>query len=298
MLKRSLVFGTPGHLCLQRGQVMFLPKGEGAEPRVIPLEDIGFVMLENPAISLTTQLVQRLNDNGTAIVFCDGKHHPDAMLLRFAGNNTHTEVLRSQIEAKQPLVKRLWQQVVTRKIENQASLLKRLNRPAVDALSRLAKDVKSGDPNNREGMAARLYWQHLFEVPGFIRDRERGGANTLLNYGYAVLRAAAARALVGSGLYCAIGLHHRNRYNAFCLADDFMEPYRPFVDQQVCAMPAADEDEPLTRETKHALLAILACDVQFEDKRRPLMVALSSSSASLARCLAGKEARLQYPGIP
>lgn len=297
MLKRSLVFGSPGHLCLKRGQMVYLPKTGGEGTRTIALEDIGFVILEHPGLSLTAQLIQHLNANGTAIVFCNESHHPDAMLLRFDGNTTHAEVLRSQINASLPLTKRLWQQIVRKKILNQSQLLDLLEKPGAEYLQGIAERVRSGDSDNREAMAARSYWGNLIDTPGFRRDPEGEDPNHFLNYGYTVLRAAAARALVGSGLYCAIGLHHRNRYNAFCLADDFMEPYRPFVDRQVHSLLQEGRAGPLVRDGKQKLIEVLSSDVIFAKKRRPLMVALSLSSASLVRCLAGKKENLAYPRL-
>ncbi|MFH0909450.1 MAG: type II CRISPR-associated endonuclease Cas1 [bacterium] len=297
MLKRTLVFATACHLCIRNGQLIHRPRGDDAKETVIPMEDIGVVMLEDLSVTMSGHALWRLNEQGAAVVLCDERHHPCAMLQSLEGNTTHAEVLRAQLSATQATTKRLWQQTVKAKIGNQAALLELLNRPGAEALKRMADMVKTGDVDNREAVASRQYWSRLFDLAAFVRDPDGSAPNGLLNYGYAILRAAAARALVSSGLYCAIGIHHCNRYNAFALADDFMEPYRPFVDAAVVRLLSRGADGSMTREAKQALLNVLTADASFPDKRRPLMNAMSLSSASLVRCLAGEERQLHYPSI-
>lgn len=297
MLKRTLFFTTPCHLSVRLSQLLVHRPDQ--EERTVPLEDIGVLVLENPAITLGVALLQRLQDLNVAVVICDDKHMPGSMLLPFSANHVHGEVLRFQIEASLPLTKRLWQQTVQAKIRNQGELLRLLGRSTASRLLEMAREVRSNDADNREGVAARLYWQSMFEDQDFVRDREGPAPNSLLNYGYAILRAATARALVSSGLLCAIGIHHRNRYNSFGLADDIMEPYRPFVDQLVCAMMPPDSDETfLSPQTKMRLLEILSWDTRIHGDRSPLMVALSSTTASLVRCLKGDASELVYPTFP
>lgn len=297
MIKRTLLVESPCYLSVKNGQILFRPTGEPEKQRVIPLEDVGFIILESPQISISSRLLSMLSENGTAVIFCDLKHLPCALLQPLDAHSTHAETVRAQIAASQPLLKRLWQETVRCKINNQADLLDQLKRDGVPALRRCAASVKSGDPTNREAVAARVYWGNLIRDKTFKRDKDGEGINVLLNYGYSVLRAACARALMSSGLYCAISLHHSNRYNAFSLADDFMEPYRPFVDQIVCEQIELSLEPMLTSETKKTLLGLLVRDVYFSAGKRPLMNALSVGSASLARCFLGKSRSIEYPSL-
>ncbi|MFA7173568.1 MAG: type II CRISPR-associated endonuclease Cas1 [Kiritimatiellia bacterium] len=299
MLKRTLVFTNPCRLNLKEGQIRYRSIGLADQiDRSIPLEDVGFVMLENQAITITSGLLQALERNDTAVVLCDSTHHPCAVMQSYSGNTTHSETLRYQIEATLPLKKRIWKEIVIKKIQNQARLLEHYELQDATKLNAYAKTVKSDDSNNREGLAAKIYWQSLFGGISFRRERDGDMPNGFLNYGYAVLRAAASRALIGSGLHCAIGIHHRNRYNAFCLVDDFMEPYRPFVDRIVYDLVQSGENgEELTPELKEMLLSVLSVDVTFENRKRPLMVGLSESSAALARCIRGESVDLCFPSL-
>ena len=298
MIKRTLLFSTPCYLGVKNGQIRFKPREAEKKEQVIPLEDVGFVVLENPAITLSLQLIEKLNANGTAMIFCDSTHMPASMLQSFSGNQTHAEVIRAQVETTLPLKKQIWKEIVRQKILNQAELLKGREMEGHQRLFRLANEVKSGDSDNREGTAARKYWQCLIKDPTFKREREGDAPNSLLNYGYAILRAATARALVSSGLYCALGVHHRNKYNAFALADDVMEPYRPFVDRIVCQLlDEGPQDETLTPAIKQSLLKVLTVDTQINGQRSPLMVALSSTTASLSRCFVAKNSKLMLPAM-
>jgi CRISP-associated protein Cas1 len=293
MLKRTLFFTNPFKLNLKHNQLVAAPLEDGAEISV-PIEDIGFVVLENMQISISLPLIEALMNNNAAVVFCNSKHHPQSMLLNLESNNTQTESIRHQVAAALPLKKNLWKQTVEAKITNQANLLHKLGIGGAEVMV-YAKDVKSGDIENREGAAARAYWQKLF---GSDFNRERFGEypNSLLNYGYIILRAAVARALLGSGLLPVFGIHHSNKYNAYCLADDIMEPYRPFVDARVYKLYKSNSEEQiLSKEIKAELLKVLADDVVVDKNKRPLMVALSHTTASLVKCFSGVSKRIKYP---
>jgi CRISPR-associated protein Cas1 len=266
------------------------------EIKTVPIADIGFVVLENMQISLTLPLLSALIENNVSVIFCDKNHFPSSMLLNLNGNSLQQEIFSTQIAASVPLKKNLWKQTVEAKIRNQALLLKKLSKD-YKKVQWHASNVKSGDTENREGAAARVYWKELFGN-GFVRGRNESPPNNMLNYAYAVLRAAVARALAGSGLLSTLGIHHHNRYNAFCLADDIMEPYRPFVDQLVYEIAKKTEDiSELTTEIKMKLLKILTNDVSVGKQLKPLMVALSSTTASLAKCFNGEIKKITYPQL-
>lgn len=293
MIKRTLFFTNPLRLSVQHSQLVVETKNK-IRMATIPIEDIGFVLIDNMQISLSLPLVEALVANNAAIVFCDSKHYPQSMLLNLEGNNTLAETVRNQINASVPLKKRLWQQCVMAKIANQAAMLHSIGKKNAELFA-FAKNVKSGDPDNREGAAARIYWSRMF-YEGFTRERFGKYPNNLLNYGYMVLRAAVARALVGSGLLPVLGIHHHNKYNAYGLADDIMEPYRPFVDRIVHSIWIHDQNrEELDKEQKAELLKVLTVDVVLGKIKRPLMLALSQTTASLAHCLAGDATKLKCP---
>lgn len=261
-----------------------------------PIEDIGFIILDHNQISFSMGLIESLIQNNAAVIFCDKKHYPTSMLLNLDGNHIQNEVFTSQVNASIPLKKNLWKQTIEAKIKNQAFLLIKLNLDP-GLLSGMQKKVKSGDSDNREAVAARYYWKQLFGND-FIRERYGEPPNNMLNYGYAVLRAAVARALIGSGLLSTLGIHHHNRYNAYCLADDIMEPYRPFVDEIVFELNQLYPDLfILEKEIKAELLQILTVDVYYQKVKRPLMIGLSQTTSSLARCYNGEIKNINYPVI-
>ena len=292
MLKRALFFSTPFCLSLRDGQMIVCAKEAPDMRRSVPVEDIGVVVLEHPQTTVTLPLLNALSDNNAAVVLCGGDRMPNAMLLNLDSNRTQGESYRAQIEASEPLRKGLWKQIVEAKIRNQAALLDKLGRDG-GLLKPYWSNVRSGDADNREGAAARVYWSELFGR-GFVRSREGEAPNNLLNYGYTILRAAVARALMGSGLFPAFGIFHRNRYNAFPLADDVMEPYRPHVDAAVFGLSARGESR-LTAQTKQELLRLLFADTRFDDLVRPLDVGLSFTTSSLAKCFAGTKKKIAYP---
>lgn len=292
MLKRALFFSTPFCLSLRDGQMIVCAKEAPDMRRSVPVEDIGVVVLEHPQTTVTLPLLNALSDNNASVILCGGDRMPNAMLLNLDSNRTQGESYRAQIEASEPLRKGLWKQIVEAKIRNQAALLDKLGRDG-GLLKPYWSNVRSGDADNREGAAARVYWSELFGR-GFVRSREGEAPNNLLNYGYTILRAAVARALMGSGLFPAFGIFHRNRYNAFPLADDVMEPYRPYVDEAVFGLSARGESR-LTAQTKQELLRLLFADTRFADLVRPLDVGLSFTTSSLAKCFAGTKKKIAYP---
>ena len=293
MLKRTLFISNPYHLSLKNKQLVVSGKA-GMPIKTAPVEDLGFIVLDHPQISFTMKLVEELNEFNVATVFCDSKHLPSSMLLPLDANHIQNEIFRAQVGASEPLKKNLWKQTIEAKIKNQGRLLKKLGKNNVP-LKAVAKTVKSGDNDNREGFAARLYWIELMGR-NFIRDRYGDPPNPFLNYGYILLRSAVARALAGSGLLATLGIHHRNRYNAFCLADDIMEPYRPYVDEIVFQMNKKWPDAfMLEKEHKAELLQLMTTDVKIGENKRPLMVALSQTTASLAKCFSGEQRKIVYP---
>jgi CRISPR-associated protein Cas1 len=300
MLKRTIAITNPCHLSLNLGQMLVRSKLiEGDTGRTVPIEDMGLLLMEHEQVTVTQGLLAKLLEHNVAVVNCDAQHHPIGMLLNFAGNSTQTETFIAQAEAAKPLKKQLWQQVVKAKISNQGAALNAVGDDG-GRLYKLAHDVRSGDPDNREGTAAVYYWPRLFKAfPDFLRDREGHYPNNLLNYGYAILRATVARALAGSGLHPTLGLFHRNRYNAFCLADDVMEPFRPLVDKEVARIVLASPRDrtELDQTTKIDLLRLPTLDVDMDGKHRPLMVAVSETSASLARAYLGLGTQLALPRL-
>ncbi len=267
--------------------------------KTVPIEDLGMLILEHQQISLTHYLLDKLVSANVAVVTCNETHHPTGLLMPLETNTLQSERFRAQIEATEPLKKQLWQQTVKAKISNQAAVIKKWNGKN-KLLENLAGSVKSGDADNNEAIAAAHYWKHLFAPAwNFYRRRDGLPPNNLLNYGYAIVRAGMARALVGAGLLPTLGIFHRNRYNAYCLADDMMEPYRPYVDMVVRSIvDKTSVVEKLTQELKVELLKIPALDVLLSGEKSPLMVAMQRTAVSLARCYAGEQRKLLLPEIP
>ena len=308
MIKKTLCFSNPIYLSLRNAQlVLHLPEVESNKTlpevmkkeaeRTIPIEDIGVVILDNRRITITSGAMEALLENNCAVITCNQKSIPIGLLLPLSGNTIQNERFRSQLDASLPLRKQLWQQTIKQKILNQEYVLRTNTDKETNCMRIWANDVRSGDPDNLEARAAAYYWKNLFEnYPNFARDREGEAPNNLLNYGYAILRAVIARALVGSGLLPTLGIHHHNRYNAYCLADDIMEPYRPYVDQLVLdIIHNSIEISEITREIKIQLLSIPTLDVIMNSKRSPLMIAAQQTTASLAKCFAGESKHICYP---
>lgn len=295
MLKRTLLFSNPYHLSTRNKQLQIVEKETG-EIKTVPIEDLGYVVFEHPHITFTQSVMQLMAENNTAVIFCDDKFHPSSMLLHLDTHYTQSERFKYQVNASEPLKKQLWQQTIKQKIINQGNLLSKVTKNG-EPLFYKAKQVKSGDPSNEEAKAARYYWTELLGKD-FRRERFGDAPNPALNYGYAILRAATARALAGSGLLATLGIHHRNKYNSFCLADDIMEPYRPFVDELVLVMQLNGLNcEELGVPEKAALLKILTVDVNISKTTSPLMVALGKTTASLAHCFDGSKKQVIYPSL-
>lgn len=294
MIKQTLMFTSPVYLSLKDQQMVITFK-DNQDPVTRPIEDVGFVVIENPQVSISVPLLNELADNNVSVVFCDKKQMPKTMLMTLEGNTTQQESYKFQIDASAPMKKNVWKQLVESKIRNQALLLNKVGENG-DVLKPYYMNVKSGDTDNREGAAAREYWRRIFGE-GYKREREGLPPNNLLNYGYAILRAAVARALIGSGLYPAFGVFHRNRYNAFPLADDVMEPYRPFVDETVYHLYYDGAVNELNSESKGKLLRVLFSDVKMGKVTRPLENALSLTTASLLRMYKGETEKLSLPMI-
>ena len=292
MLKRTLVFSNPMTLSLKNCQLVLAYKDDPDNKVTIPIEDIGVVIIEHQQVSITIPLMNALVEGNVQVVMCNNRGMPSAMLQSFEGNNLQGENLRNQMGAGEVLKKQLWKQIVEAKIRNQAALLNKVGQEG-DRLKQYYQNVKSGDADNREGIAARIYFSELFGE-SFLRDRTVPGINALLNYGYAILRAATARALVSSGLLPAIGIFHHNRSNAFPLADDVMEPYRPYVDEIVYDM-ALQAKLDLTKEVKAEIINVLYADTQFSKVTRPLSVGLTLTTASLSKCFAKEQTKLSLP---
>lgn len=295
MIKRTLFFGNPAYLSTRNEQLVVNFPEENKREATIPIEDLGYIILEDPQITITNGLLMKLVQNKTAVITCDKQHLPCGFLQPLVGHTEQTERMRHQLNASIPLKKQLWQQTVTAKIENQANHFLARNKNAI-RLKRYAKDVKSGDFGNQEALAAAFYFQNLFDIEAFSRNQKGVPPNNLLNYGYAILRAVAARTLVGSGLLPSMGIFHSNKYNAFCLADDVMEPYRPYVDAIVYDIveTGCNLDE-LTKNIKTELLMIPAMDVVIDGKQSPLMVAMSRTTNSLYECFSGSSRKILYP---
>lgn len=307
MIKRTLYFGNPSYLSLRNGQlVLRLPEVANNETlpdafkreaeRTIPIEDIGVVVLDHSQITITQGLLEALLENNCAVITCDKNRLPVGLMLPLCGNTTQNERFRYQLTASQPLKKQLWQQTVQQKIANQAAVLESRGIVARNMRAWVG-EVRSGDADNMEARAAAYYWSALFpEFDNFRRDREGAPPNNLLNYGYAIVRAVVARSLVISGLLPTWGIHHHNRYNAYCLADDVMEPYRPYVDKLVCDIVSSGIDcSALTTDLKAQLLSLPVVEVNIQGRRSPLMVAVAQTTASLYKCFSGELRKIVYP---
>lgn len=296
MVKRTLHFSNPAHLSVRNQQLVVELKDDERTTKTIPIEDLGIIILEHPQITLTSNLLEQLMDQQVAVITCNSNYMPSGMFLPLEGNSEQTLRMRTQLESSLPLKKQLWQQTVRSKILNQAMVLERLGIPP-QRLIHLQNDVLSGDTSNCEAQAASHYWGKIYGG-NFVRSRDPETPNAQLNYGYAILRSIVARALTASGMLPSIGIHHRNKYNAFCLADDIMEPYRPYVDWIVLHLPGIHETtEGLTKEQKIELLKLAQLDVFIGEVKRPLFHAVSITTASLYKCFEGSQRKITYPEL-
>lgn len=302
MIKRTICIENPCHLKFANEQLVasfnHINGFENVPDKIVPIEDLGILVLEHQQITITHYLLDKLAANNTAVITCGDTKHPTGMLLTLEGNTLQQERFEAQINATQPLKKQLWQQTVKAKITNQAAVLQHWG-VSNNYLQTLIKTVKSGDVDNHEAKAAVYYWSNLFPpVWSFYRRRDGLPPNNLLNYGYAILRAAVARSLVGAGLLPTFGIFHRNRYNAYCLADDIMEPYRPYVDMVVRQIiHETSHVENLTQDFKIRLLKVLQTDVIINSETSPLQIAIQRTAQSLAKCFLGEASIIVYPQL-
>lgn len=304
MIKRTIYIENPAYLSLSNRQMVIrrLSTDTGGKDlaRSIPVEDIGVVVIDNRQVTITSGLIDALLENNVALISCDGRSLPTGLMLPLCGHTIQNERFRCQLSASLPLQKQLWQQTVQMKITNQAACLSYSTGERHENMTIWAAKVKSGDSDNMEARAAAYYWKNLFPMmPGFTREREGMPPNNLLDYGYAILRAVIARALVSSGMLPTLGIHHHNRYNAYCLADDIMEPYRPYVDRLVVDIlnESHGEGMDLKKDMKARLLTIPVLDVSIGGRTSPLMVAASTTSASLYKCFLGEARKISYPNM-
>ena len=295
MLKRTILLENKTTVSTKNLQIVI--KTEIRESS-IPAEDIGYLVIDHPQVFVSIPAMNLLIDNNAAIVVCGNNHLPNGMFLNLNSHHIQQQIFKTQMEASLPLKKQLWQQTAMEKIRNQGQLLERITGEK-NNFEFLMSKVLSGDTSNMEGVAANLYWRTYFEHCDIKVKRERFGnfPNNFLNYGYAILRAATARSLSGSGLLNTLGIHHRNKYNAYALADDMMEPYRPMVDEKVFELIAMSDEQELTTSTKAEFLKILTQTVYFNEEKSPLMVGLQRSASSLQQCFTGERKKIKYPKL-
>ena len=295
MIKRTLFFTNSAYLSTKNKQLVIHYPEEGTPTKTVPIEDIGMLVLEHQQITISNGLLSKLIQNKAAIISCDSTHLPISLLQPLVGHSEQTERMKHQLNASVPLQKNLWQQTISAKITNQACFMDTRGIPA-RKMHKWTNEVKSGDTENHESRAAVYYWQHIFNIENFTRGQHGDAPNNLLNYGYAILRGITARALVSSGMLPSVGIFHRNKYNAFCLADDIMEPYRVFVDILVNdIVQSGNPYEELTTLLKTSLLQLPVMDVVIDGNKSPLMVAMSRTTNSLYECFSGSNRKILYP---
>ena len=292
MLKKSILLENKTAIKLKNNQLQIESETRSA---AIPVEDIGFIVLDHPEIFISIPAMNYLIENNAAVIICGANHLPNGMLLNLNSHHIQQEIFKNQMDASVPLKKQLWQQTIIEKITNQGVLLEKIENKK-NEFGFLASKVLSGDTSNMEGVAASQYWKRFFEN-SFKRERFGDYPNNFLNYGYAILRAATARALAGSGLLNTLGIHHKSKYNAFALADDIMEPFRPIVDEAVIKIMQTHEEQELNTQIKTELLQILTRTVYFKTEKSPLMVALQKTASSLQQCYTGERKKIKYPKL-
>lgn len=297
MITRSIYIGNPAYLKVTDNQLKIICPETKTVKASIPIEDLGLLMLDNPQITISHQLIQKMMGNNVVIISCDAHHLPHGIMLPLYGHTEHSDRVKEQLAASEPLKKQLWKQTVECKIENQKQLLIKLGK-FYEPMLEYQKNVKSGDSTNMEGIAAQHYWKYLISFD-FLRQRFGESPNPFFNFGYSVLRSIVARAIVETGLLPVLGIFHKNKYNPYCLADDLMEPYRPFVDGLVIDWLINNPNcEELTKECKAHILQIATQDVRIEEKTRPLLVAIKTTTTSLYKCYTGEKRQISYPELP
>jgi CRISPR-associated protein Cas1 len=292
MLKKSILIEQKSKVTSKNLQLHIKNNSREA---TIPIEDIGFLVIDNPEVYISIPALNLLVENNTSVIICNTSHLPNGMFLNLNSHHIQQEIFKQQINASAPLKKQLWQQTIKEKIRNQGILLEKVTKTK-NKFEYLETKVLSGDSSNMEGVAASFYWKSFFEID-FKRERFGNYPNNFLNYGYAILRAATARALSGSGLLNTLGIHHKSKYNAFALADDIMEPFRPTVDEAVHFIMQNYDEQELTTEIKSELLQVLTRTVYFKNEKSPLMVALQKTASSLQQCYTGERKKIKYPKL-
>jgi len=292
MIKKSILIESRSSITTKNWQLVIESE---IRQSTIPIEDIGILVLDNPEIYISLPAMNMLIENNAAVIICSKNHLPNGMFLNLNSHHIQQEIFKNQINASVPLKKILWQQTIVEKIKNQGQMLQ-LVTSKKNHFEYLAGKVLSGDTTNMEGVAAQQYWKYFFEID-FKRERFGDYPNNFLNYGYAILRAATARALSGSGLLCTLGIHHKSKYNAFALADDIMEPFRPLVDQKVIEIMQNYEEQELNTQIKSELLQVLTATVYFKEEKSPLLVALQKTASSLQQCFTGERKKIKYPKL-
>ena len=291
MIGRVVEIATDGrHLAVVRGFMTISDKG--TELARVPLDNIGVLLCHAHGLTYSNNLLVELSQRGAAVVLCGANHMPLAWIWPLDGHHVQALRMRHQLEADEPLRKRLWQTLVRAKINQQGGVLERMGKPD-GAFDMLARKVRSGDPENMEAQAARRYWP-LLMGDQFRRDRNIGGANAMLNYGYTVLRAGVARAVVATGLHPSVGLHHANRGNPMCLVDDLMEPFRPLVDCLVARLIVSGEDS-VTPAVKKTLAHVLSLDMATARGTTPVSTCLERLAISLAESFETGKPELDLP---
>jgi CRISPR-associated protein Cas1 len=297
VIRKTIEIVTPGtRLSISHRQLVIERPGE--EKRTLPCEDIGVLIVDHPQVTYTHSVFTALIEHSAAVILCGPNHLPAGLLLPLDAHTTQTERHRAQAEASEGVKNRVWQLLIAAKLRQQAAVLAHFS--GNDAgLSEMARRVRPGDPDNLEAMGAQRYWPRLFGQ-NFRRFRDGPPPNNLLNYGYAIVRAGIGRAIAAAGLIPTLGVHHRNRGNPFCLADDLLEPYRPFVDWRVKGMLAEiPPPAELDRSAKTALLTLFNETVVVGGRRLPLLLAFHASAASLCRALTEGSRDLVLPeGLP
>ncbi|MDN3692766.1 type II CRISPR-associated endonuclease Cas1 [Chryseobacterium tructae] len=296
MITRSIYIGNPAYLKLKDEQMYILDPSTKDLKGKVPVEDLGVLMLDHFQITISHQLIQKMMGNNVVVISCDAHHLPHGIMLPMYGHTEHSDRIKDQLEASEPLKKQLWKQTVECKIENQKEVLRRLGN-YYEPMAEYQRNVKSGDITNMEGIAAQHYWKHLISLD-FLRARFGDSPNQFFNFGYSVLRSMVARAIIETGLLPVLGIFHKNKYNPYCLADDLMEPFRPFIDLLVMQwLEKWPETEELDKEFKAHILKVATVDVGIDGKTRPLLIAVKITAFSLYKCYTGEKRLISYPEL-
>lgn len=293
MNKRVLEIASSGYLSTRHQQLLF--ENSDGETKTVPIEDLGVLVLANESICMTQALLGRCAEYGVSVLFCDRKYMPAAIMLPVEGHHLHASTLRSQIALSRPKAKRLWSCIVKAKIAAQTGLIAEIG-GAAPSVGHFIDKVQSGDSTNVEAQAARAYWKELFGKE-FRRDRDQFGINSLLNYGYAVLRSLVSRAVVGCGMHPALGLMHSSQYNSFALADDLLEPFRPAVDYRVWRIAEKYDDLAVDTVLKRELYEVLNAFCAVDDKKVPITVAVQYFAAAVRDVICGDRKIMRPPMV-